>query len=346
MSIRILQVGAGIRGRHWTQFVKEHPGTSCVALVDPVEASREQARAVLGETCRYFATLEEALAAVEADAALITSPDRLHAEHAMRCLEAGLTVMIEKPFTPTVAEAAAVLDKARQTGLQVLVAEQYRFWPAERTVRRLLEKGLIGRVDHATLVDRRAMPARTEGPWMAELDHPQLQDIAVHHFDSLRMWFGRPTAISARTWNAPWSDYRSGSNTEATMTFGDVHVQYVGTLRSHRFGCSLWIEGEKGVIWTNRKYVAHRPAGSRWFRPVRNVKVPKGDDAPYPKGGTVSLLDSLCAAVREGRPAETHGADNIWSIAILEAGRIADKERREVAIAEVGDGTWVPKASG
>lgn len=345
MTIRILLVGAGIRGRHWTQFVKEHPETECVALVEPVEANREAVCATLGETCRHFASLEEALVSVEADAALIASPDRLHAEHAVKCLAAGLTVMVEKPFTPTVAEAALVLERAEAAGRQVLVAEQYRFWPAERTVLKLLREDRIGRVDHATLIDRRAMPASTEGPWMAELAHPQLQDIAVHHFDSLRMWFGRPTAISARTWNAPWSDYRGSCNTEATMTFGDVHVQYLGTLRSHRFGCSLWIEGEKGVIWTNRKHVAWRPAGSRWFRPVRRVKVPRGDEAPYPKGGTVSLLDALVAAVREGRRAETHGADNIWSIAMLEAGRLSDAQRREVAIGAIGDGAWIAKAA-
>lgn len=345
MSIRILQLGAGIRGRHWIGFVKEHAGATCVALVEPDEAARERARGELGKDCRLFATLEEALGAIEADAALITSPDRFHATQAIACLEAGLTVMIEKPFTPTVAEAAAVLDKAREAGRQVIVAEQHRFWPAERTVRKLLEEGLIGRVDHATMTDRRKMPARTEGPWLGEVDHPQLQAIAVHHFDSLRMWLGRPTTISARAWNAPWSDYRAGSSTEATLTFGDVHVQYLGTMSSHRFGCSLWIEGEKGVIWTNRKHVAWRPAGSRWFRPVRNVKVPRGDEASYPKGGTVTLLDSLIAAVREGRQAETHGADNIFSIAMVEAGKLADRERREVAIAEVGDGTWVPKAA-
>jgi predicted dehydrogenase len=338
MSVRILQIGAGIRGRQWVDIVKAHGEVTCVGLVEPDAGNLAKVREVLGSDAAYFGDLEEGLSRVQADAALVVSPDRLHAEHAMRCLDAGLTLLIEKPLAPTLQEAEQIVAKASAVGRQVIVAEQYRFWPAERTVLKLLRDGAIGRVDHATLVDRRNQPASSEGPWFASLDYAHLQDIAVHHFDSLRMWFGQPTSIFARAWRTPWSDYQKTNNTEAVLSFGDIHVQYLGTLASHRFGTSLWIEGEQGVIWTNRKYVAARKRGSRWFLPVRNVSVPKGDEAPYPRGGTTSLLDSLVGAVRNGARAETSADDNIWSIAMLEAGRRADKERREVAIDEVYPG--------
>lgn len=335
MTVKILQIGAGIRGRQWAQLVKDHPDTSCVALVEPDPANLAQARAIIGDGCRCFAALDEALASVTADAALVVSPDRLHKEHVTACLDAGLTVQVEKPLAPSLDEALAILAKAGEARRQVIVAEQYRFWPAERTVKKLLAEGAIGRVDHATLIDRRNQPASSEGPWMAGLDHPHLQDIAVHHFDSLRMWLGRPTTVFASTWNTAWSDYRGKCNTAAVLGFGDVRVQYLGTMRSHRFAYSLFIEGEKGAIWTNRKHVFRRMGGSRWFMPVRNVAVPKGDEAKYPKGGTTSLLDALRDAVRHGTPAETRAEDNVWTIAMLEAGRLSDRERREVAIAEV-----------
>ena len=35
MGIRILQIGAGIRGQHWAGFVKNHPDVECIALVEP-----------------------------------------------------------------------------------------------------------------------------------------------------------------------------------------------------------------------------------------------------------------------------------------------------------------------
>ena len=63
--------------------------------------------------------------------------------------------------------------------------------------------------------------------------------------------------------STPWAtDYKGKCSTEAVLTFGDVHLQYLGTMRSHRFGFSMFIEGERGAIWTNRKYVAVRKGGA------------------------------------------------------------------------------------
>ncbi|MGH6942875.1 MAG: Gfo/Idh/MocA family protein [Geminicoccaceae bacterium] len=337
MSIKLLQIGVGIRGGHWAQFVKDHPDAECVGFVDPDPAGLEKARATVGDRpCAYFSDLDQALAATKADAALVVSPTVLHAEHAMRALDAGLAVMVEKPLAATVEEAAAVVQRAAAAGKPLLVAENYRFFPAERTVRALIEGGRIGRVDTATLIDRRHMPSRTEGPWLASIEYPQLQEIAIHHFDSLRYFFeARPRSIALRAWNPPWSDYRNGANTEALIDLDGVRVQYLGTMLSHRYGFSLWVEGEAGVIWTNRRQVFWRPGRSRFFRPVRLVKVPPGDAAKYPKGGTTSLLNSLRDAVQHGTPGETRGEDNIWNVAMVEAGKLSHREGRTVRVEEL-----------
>jgi predicted dehydrogenase len=336
VAIRILQCGAGIRGNHWAQFVREHPDVECVGVVDIDPAALDRIKGkVQSEACRYFGDLDQALDEAAAEAALIVSPSAMHAAHAIRCMEAGLTVMVEKPFGTGVAEAKSVLERARALDKQVIVAENYRFFPAERTLKKLLGEGLLGALDNATLIDRRHMPSHTEGPWLAAIDYPQLQEVAIHHFDSLRSLFERPGSIAARVWNPPWTDYSHGANTEALIDFGEVRVQYLGTMLSHRFGFSLWLEGERGVIWTNRRHVAWRPKGSRWFRPIRNVKVPPGDERKYPQGGTTSLLNSLRDAVRDGTLAETRGEDNIWTVAMVEAAKLSDRERRTVEIAEV-----------
>ncbi len=340
MSIRILQVGVGIRGGQWAGFVDGHPDTRCVGYVDAnTEALSAMRKKAPGDGRAYFEDLDAALEQVEAEAVLIASPSRLHADHACRALEAGLAVLVEKPLSTSVEEAERVLETSRRTGRPVVVAENYRYWPSERTVRQMLREGRIGTVDSAMLVDRRRMPSHTEGPWLASIEYPQLQEIAVHHFDSLRALFDRrPTDVTARVWNPPWSDYGHGSSSEALLDFEGIRTQYLATMTSHRYGFSLWIEGEKGVIWTNRKYVAWRKPGSRIFRPVRRISVPPGDEAPYPKGGTTSLLDALRDAVVAGTPAETSGADNIWNVAMLQAAKLSDREGRTVRIEEVWPG--------
>lgn len=341
MGIKILQIGAGIRGRHWAQFIKNYPDAECVALVEPDDTSRRLAEEIIGSgTCRFHTDLQGALKDCRADAAFIVSPSALHAELTLRCLDAGLTVMVEKPLATTVAEGRRVIERAHAVGRQVIVAENYRFWPAERTIRRLLQEGFLGRLDNAIMIDRRHQPSRVEGPWFGQIEYPQLQEIATHHFDSLRGFFGtRPDNITVSVWNPPWTDFKHGAHTEALIQFGHMRVQYVGTLLSHRYGFSLWIEGERGVLWTNRKFVAFRPAGSRWFRPMRSDKVAKGDERPYPQGGTTTLLNSLRDAVLHGTPAETIADDNIWTVAMIDAGKISDRERRTVDLADIYDGS-------
>ncbi len=336
--IRILHVGVGVRGRHWLQYVAAHPDTLSVACVDPDAQNLAKARAVLAtRPCQYFAELPEALQAAHAEAAIIASPSALHAEHARRALAAGLAVMIEKPFATTLPEASDTLRVAESVGKPVMVAENYRYWPAERTIRQLVGRDLIGRIGSLTVVDRRNQPSRTEGPWTANMEYPQLQEIAIHHFDSIRSYSGwQPISIAARVWNPAWSDYGHGACTTAFIEMaGGVPVHYVGTLTSPRSSYSLWMEGERGVLWTNRKHVFWRPRGSRFFRPVRRVAVPKGDEAKYPKGGTTSLLNGLRDAVRLGQVPETSGYDNIWSLAMVEAGKLSDRARRTVSIDEV-----------
>lgn len=336
MSLRILQIGTGLRGRHWAAIVRDYPDAVCVGYVDPRTSALEQAAAIGGKEIPRYSDLERALAEVRADAALIVTPSALHAEHAIRALDAGLAVLVEKPFAERVEDARRVLARAHATGKPILVAENYRYWPAERTVRKLIAGGDIGRIDHATLIDRRHMPSHTEGPWLATMEYPQLQEIAIHHFDSLRSFFGAPpTRITTRVWNSPWSDYRHGANTESWIELDNMQIQYVGTLTSHRFAFSLWIEGEEGAIWTNRKYVFVRRGGSRLLRPVRNVKVAPGDEKKYPWGGTTSLLNSLRDAVLNGTTPETNGEDNIWNVAMVEAAKRSDRERRTVRIDEV-----------
>jgi hypothetical protein len=63
--------------------------------------------------------------------------------------------------------------------------------------------------------------------------------------------------------------------------------------------------------------------------------VPKGDERPYPKAGTVSLLNQFRDAVTRGQVPETSAADNLWTLAMVEASVRSHREGRKVAIGEV-----------
>jgi predicted dehydrogenase len=336
MTMKVIHIGVGLRGSHWLQFVADHPDFQSVACVDSDADAIERARSQLGAECGFFDNVKQAIDATDADAVLVTSPSSLHAEHAITALNAGLSVMIEKPLASSLDEAQTILDAAKQNNKPVVVAENYRYWPSERTVRQWVSDGKLGEISNVTLVDRRHMPSHTEGPWLAKIDYPQLGEIAIHHFDSLRaMLLREATSIYAHAWNPANSDYAHGACTSATIQMGDARIAYMGTLTSPRFSFSLRLEGTEGELWTNRRAVFWRPKGKRFFSYVKNVAVPPGDDKKYPKGGTAALLNSLRDAALNGQPAETSAEDNFGTLAMVEAARRSDTEKREVQLAEV-----------
>lgn len=338
MALAILHVGVGVRGGHWVRFVGESPDLTSAACVDIRDEALDAVRREHGAgPCGFYTDLEKALAEVRADAALVATPSAFHAEHAIRLLEAGLPVLLEKPLGASMDDARAILEKSAETGKPVMVAENYRFWPAERTIRRAVKDGLLGEIANVSLRDFRNQPAAHEPVWLTKLEYPHLQEIGVHHFDSLRGYFDRDAvAITACSWNPAGSGYARGACTEALIEMeGDLHVQYFSSFLSKRFFHSLTIEGERGVLWSNRKYVLFRKHGDRIYKPVKKAPVPAGDAAKYPKTGTVSLLESFRDMVLSGKAPETRAEDNIRSLAVVEAGKLSDRERRTVRIDEI-----------
>jgi predicted dehydrogenase len=336
--IPIIHLGVGSRGRHWLGFIADHPDFTSVAGVDADPAALEAARALPGlENCKFFTSFEQAIREVKADAALIASPSFLHGRQAMAALDAGLGVLVEKPFSLDLGEAVAVVERAHAVRKPVLVAENYRFFQAERTFRRLLDDGAVGQIGAALCIDRRAQPSATQGAWVQQIEEPFITEIAVHHFDSFRYLFDRaPVAMLANSYQPPLSDYRGRAALDAVIEMADgLLIQYAGTMVATRYEFGLWVEGSDGELWTDRRRVWRRQKGRRFFRRAELVPVPAGDEARYPKGGTVSLLNQFRDALMRGQAPETSGADNLWTLAMVEASMRSAREGRRVEIAEV-----------
>jgi predicted dehydrogenase len=313
----MIHVGLGVRGRHWLEFVGAYRDAVSVACVDADPTAAAAARQA-APSAGVFTDLQEALERTPADAVLIATPSPLHAEQTLRALRRGLHVLVEKPFAMNVEEGEAVIEAAATAGKHVVVAENYRFFPAERTVRRWIAEGRIGAPTMVTCIDRRAQPPRDLKPWAAAMPSPQLVEIAVHHFDSFRYLLDRrPMRVTARTFNPLESPYKEGAATHAMLEMeGGSTVLYAGWLSSHRYEYELRVEGERGSLWTDRKRVWWRARGARFFRPIRVDKSPDGHR--YPRAGTTTLLDQFRDAVVSGRTPETSATDNVWTIAMME----------------------------
>jgi hypothetical protein len=68
---------------------------------------------------------------------------------------------------------------------------------------------------------------------------------------------------------------------------------------------------------------------------MRMPKISSADALKPPREGMASLLDHLQAAIVSGEAPETHGDDNLWSLAMMEAVMLSDRSAQTVEIADV-----------
>jgi len=91
-----------------------------------------------------YADVEEMLRAAKPDVAHITTPPQSHFVLAKRCLESGVHVYLEKPFTITAPEAKSLIQFAEECGLKITVGHNYQFTLEMLEMRRLVGEGFLG----------------------------------------------------------------------------------------------------------------------------------------------------------------------------------------------------------
>jgi 2-hydroxy-4-carboxymuconate semialdehyde hemiacetal dehydrogenase len=128
-------------------------------VVSLVGRTLEPTRAVAAKYGIAHSTtdLAEALARPGVEAAILATPTQLHAAQAMACLEAGKHVQVEIPLADNWADAQAVADLQRRTGLICMVGHTRRFNPSHQWIHRRIRQGelAIQQMDVQTYFFRR-----------------------------------------------------------------------------------------------------------------------------------------------------------------------------------------------
>ena len=95
-------------------------------------------------------------------------PNNIHAEPCIAAAEAGKHILCEKPLARTAEESKAMLDAVEKAGVKSMVAFNYRFVPAVRQIRNLIDSGAFGQIYH----------------WRAVY----LQEWIMPHYDEAKIW--------------------------------------------------------------------------------------------------------------------------------------------------------------
>lgn len=167
----------------------------------------------------------------------ISTPNHTHFPLAKAALEAGKHVVIDKPFTTTIAEAEALAVLAEERGL-VLAAFHNRRWDSDfLTVRRLIDSGRLGEILlFEAHWDRFRPDLAQQWKETPEAGGGQLPDLGPHMIDQALLLFGSPEAVS-----------------------GDLASQRAGSRIDDYFDVTLYYGARRVVLSSSRLIAAPRP---------------------------------------------------------------------------------------
>jgi predicted dehydrogenase len=251
----LLIVGSGSIGK---RHARNLASLGCrISCVDPREERRKELAAetpVIGS----YPTIEDALSIGGLDGVVVGSPTAFHPAQTISALEAGLPVLLEKPVAKTAAEAHAMREAERRTGVPVLLGYTWRWWPPLARVRALLGESAVGTLRHvqfhmsAHLADWHPWEPYQEF-FMASAAQGGGALLDESHWIDLMIWlFGMPAELSGRVEKISDLNIETDDNVDALAVYPDglrvsLHLDLYG--RPHEK--YIRFIGERGtLLWS------------------------------------------------------------------------------------------------
>ena len=335
----------GMGGQH----VREISGLDRAELVAVADLDLDYARQVGEERgARAWGDYREMIASEDLDAVVIATPHHLHAPMGLDCLEAGLHTFVEKPIANTVSEADRMIEAAQARDLKLAVGHNYRTFPGNRALKRLIDDGALGEIYRVLWmwIETRPEVYYDRDIWRCTWEHAGggvLMNQTSHDLDLLCWMVGDPVAVSAMMCN--WGHrveiedtvvanirFASGAHANVQLSTCDRRLNY------------RQISGDLGTIEFRDEKNANSKVPDvfrlgRYESPMRAfIKGAKGhqpniswEDVPSDEGGP-TLMESFVSAILDGGEAITDGVTARRTLELINAIVLSALRKEEVAM--------------
>lgn len=260
-------------------------------------------------------TYEDLIASDLVDAVYVGLPPSAHAPWTIAALEAGRHVLCEKPFSCTSDEAVAMVAAADRTGLVLCEAFHWRYHPLADRLHELLHvEHRLGTLRHVEAAFDAPIPDLTDIRHDPRLGGGALMDLGCYPVQWARFVAGaEPEVERARAVEGqPGIDV----SMEVELRFPDDLTALVTTSMDPdvEVRAVLRVEGEAGTLTVVNPLAPH--LGHRLV-----LEADDGSTTETVDGGTTydHQLQAFTAAILDGAPLPTGGADAVATMAVLEA---------------------------
>ena len=193
---RIAVAGAGTIGVAHMEVARRSPTCTLSAVVDPAPA----AAAAAGKAgVPLYESLDALLANDRPDGVILATPNKLHVPQAMRCVEAQLPMLLEKPIAPTVEEAERLVRAADDAGVSILIGHHRAHSPIMAKAKEIVDSGVLGPLVAVmgSAVFFKPDHYFAEAPWRREIGGGPILVNMIHEVHNLRMLCGEIVAVQA-----------------------------------------------------------------------------------------------------------------------------------------------------
>ena len=233
------------------RFARQHMGPAIHEARGAVLAALATSDPGKADPFRAFApdltvhdSYDALLADPSLDAVYIPLPNHLHTPWAVKAMQAGKAVLVEKPIGLSVADIDRLIAVSDETGCLCAEAFMPAHHPQWAQVRRLLAEGAVGKLDMIRGVFTFTLEDAGNIRAQADMGGGGLRDVGIYPIGTARLAMGAdPTGISAHI------RYENGVDTRAEVRgmFGDVVFTAVSGLSQMRHQ-DMVFQGSHGLI--------------------------------------------------------------------------------------------------
>jgi scyllo-inositol 2-dehydrogenase (NADP+) len=265
-TIGVGLLGYGAIGHEHSRAVRAVDGLTLAAVCDTSPERRAAAAAVVPGLATT-ASADELVERDDVGLVVVSTPPNTHAHWALRAIEAGKHVVVEKPFAIRTAEADAVLAAADAAGRLAVVYQNRRYDPDHLAIRRLVRSGALGDVfSIETFVGGYGHPCNL---WHSdeEVSGGAFYDWGSHVLDQILDLV--PTEVdhvSASTQKRRWYDVSNADHSRVTIRFVDgVEATFVHSDLAAALKPRWYVLGTEGAVvgsWRTERVVSRNDIGT------------------------------------------------------------------------------------
>lgn len=272
-------------------------------------------------------SLDELLEDPEIDVLDIAVVPEAQPEIARRALRAGKHVLAQKPLAVDSDTARGLVELAAELDRKLVVNQQMRYGEGIAAARAIAEAGWLGELTSVT-IDVNISTDWSAWNWLVTSPRLDLMYHSIHYFDSIRSILGTPQRVFCAAGRRPGQLAAGETRTTTTLLYDDgrsalVNVNHENITGDHY--ARLRVDGSQGSVRGTIGLLYDYPDGRPDTLEVNSIALPTDGWVPYPvttrwiPDAFAGPMRALLAAIADGTPAPTTGADSLDTLRLVEA---------------------------